>query len=1400
MTAWELLADLRHREIELWPEEDALRYRAAPGVVTPELLRELSARKREILTIFQYADNDPSDNRAPIVPIPRTGPGPLSYAQQRLWFLDRLDPDSPLYNLPEAMKIGPGLDVDTLQQALDSLVARQEILRTNFVAVNGVPRLILRPPGPVAMRVVDVSALPEAERDDDVQRQLTEEAQTPFDLSRDPMLRILLLKVGGGEHVLELTTHHIVCDGWSMGILFEDLAALYEGYKTGNDPALSEIEVQYADYANWQSQWMRGQVYDSLLRYWKSHLGESPPILDLPTDRPRPAQQSYRGACERFTLSADLSARLRAFALAEASTSFMLLFASFQVLLFRYSGLEKFVLGSPTAVYNRIELMPLIGLWVNTLAMRCDLSGNPSFRELLSRVRDRALDDFAHQEFPFEKLVEETHPDRDLSRNPIFQVMFILQVHHAPSQNLKRAGLEVSPLTVDTATAKFDLTLSMSDAGDHFGGVFEYGKDLFDAETIAGMIEHFRCLLEAVVADPDRPIAALPLQSESERHRMLIKWNDTKSDYPDESGFHQLFEAQVKRTPGSIAVESDGERLTYDQLNRSSNRLAHRLLEWGVGPDVLVGICMEPTPRMLVGLLGILKAGGAYVPLDPEFPPDRLKIMLEDSAVGIVLSEQRTAELIAVPERTRIIHLDADPETMRSGENERNPVWKGTACDLAYVIFTSGSTGRPKGVQIPHRALVNFLCSMRDAPGLTQQDVLLEVTTLSFDIAALELYLPLLVGARVSLARREVASDGMRLAKRIAESRASVMQATPATWRLLLESGWQGDRRLKILCGGEALPRELAEELLQRCGSLWNMYGPTETTIWSTAKQIHPGEEIRIGRPIANTRVYVFDKALEPVPTGVVGELCIGGDGLARGYLDRVELTGEKFVANPFEPGHRLYRTGDLARFRPGGDIECLGRVDHQVKVRGFRIEPGEIETHLESHERVTQAVVLAREDRPGDKRLIGYITTDDGSTIPQAELRNRLRQSLPDYMVPSRFIVLKQFPLTPNGKIDRPALPAPDETDGREAEVYVAPRNATERQLAKLWEKVLGRQRVGVTEDFFEAGGHSLLAAQLFALIETTLGANLPLATLFQSSTVEELARLLQRENWSPSWASLVPIQPKGSKPPLYCVHGAEGNILIYRDLSIQLGEDQPLYGLQTTGLDGTQPLLTRFEEMAALYIREIKTVQPEGPYYLAGYCLGGALAYEMAQQLRAAGEKVGLVALFETYRAEAWREGATYPFILYHKLQNVAFHARNMAMLDGKERTEFLRRKARIEATRARMQLKSVYRKAVEILSRGAIKGGQLPHVKVSKMNDRAEMLYEPKPYDGRVVLFRPRALFARCEDPAFGWGDLAAVETHVLSVYPRGMLIPPFVNMLARQLTSCLGEARDTTHEAA
>jgi amino acid adenylation domain-containing protein len=1040
---------------------------------------------------------------------------PASFSQQRLWFLDQLAPGSAAYNVPGAVRIHGPLDLDAWRRSCNDIARRHEALRTTFEEVDGQPVQVIAEVLEPEFTVVECGHLRGPGGEAGIQALAREEFARPFDLRSGPLLRVRFLRLSPDEHVLLLTMCHIVADLWSTSVAIAEMVALYETYGTGREAALPTLPIQYADYAVWQRQQIEGDGLTADLEYWTQALAGAPPALELPTDRPRPEVQGTRGGSCPFRLPEPAAGALRAIGRAENATPFMTLLAAFLVLLHRYSGNEDVVVGVPVANRGRPEIERLIGYFVNMLALRNDLSGNPSFRELLARVRRTSLSGFAHQQLPFGRLVGELRPPRDLSRSPVFQVSFVFQNIALPDFDLP--GLRLEPFDVESGTARFDLELQVFDRPDGMTGWFEYNSDLFDAATVERMARHLAVLAGSLAADPDRPVALAPMVTPDEAE-LVRTHNATGRVWTGPLLSHQRFTRQAALTPAAEAVRGeDGGWLTYAELDRRSDVLAARLAGLGVGPGALAGICLERSADMVVTLLAVLKAGGAFVPLDPGFPPERIAYMLADSGLAVLVSQRSVMDSLTPSLgdiRAAVVCLD-EP----GGEPGHAPAHAAGPDDLAYVIYTSGSTGRPKGVQVTHGALGNFLKSMAERPGISPSDTLLAVTTLSFDIAMLELLLPLTEGARVVLASRDTAADGRRLAALIAASDATLMQATPSTWRMLLDAGWDGRPGLRALAGGEALPAELSRRLRSRVASLWNMYGPTETTIWSSVAQVGDGP-VTLGEPIANTELHILDAAGQPAPLGVPGELHIGGAGLARGYLGRPGLTAERFIPAP--GGARLYRTGDQARRRADGSIDFLGRLDHQVKLRGFRVELGEIETLLERHPAVGHAVTVIREDTPGDQRLIAYVVPAAGHADSPQDTAARLRpelvaalsRQLPGYMIPSAFVFLDApLPMTPNGKVDRKALPAPDTSREAAGAPYRAPRNPVEEVIAGIWAEVLGVDQVGVLDDFFALGGHSLLSTRIIARVRDAFGVEVPLQRVFAEPTVAGLSAALRQE-----------------------------------------------------------------------------------------------------------------------------------------------------------------------------------------------------------------------------------------------------------------------------------------------
>ncbi len=1045
--------------------------------------------------------------KATISRLEEGAPAPLSLMQQRLWFLEQLDPGLAVQNLPSAFRIRGVLDTEALERAMQEILARHEVVRTVFGEQDGEPVQIVR--ADVTIRLlplIDLSDVPAARREAHLIELLEERAARPFDLARGPLFTGALYRLGAEEHVLFWMVHHAVWDGWSFDVFLNELDALYGAFAHGKPSPLPPLPIRYRDFAAWHRRWLQGSELEEQANYWQEQLKAPLPILDMPTDRPRPARITYAGATEPFLLTKAEVDALATLGRRADATVYMVLLAAFQLLLSRYSGQEDIIVGTPIRGRSLPETQDLLGFFVNTLVFRTDLSGDPSFLELLGRVRRVALDAYAHQDMPFEQLVQDLDIPRDTSRTPIYQAFFTYQNVSDRAANI--GELAYSQIHVHAPVAMTDLYLWVKETNDGLTGGIDYATDLFDRATIARFLKQFRQLLSAVCEDATRTVRHVNILPEAER-RAILAVNDTHRDFPRELGLHQLFEQRAAEEPERVAVVYGDEEITYGELDRRATEAAHRLRAAGVERDVLVGLYLDRSPEMVVALLGVLKAGGGYVPLDPAFPRERLEFMVADSQLRCIVTELGLKDELPAHE-AQVLVIDAPEADVASGASEAlapSSEAPSSGDGTAYVIYTSGSTGKPKGVIVPHGAAVNFVNSMAKSPGVSASDTILAITTLSFDIAVTELWLPLAVGAKIVLASKDDVIDGDRLLQLIRARSVTLVQATPATWRLLLGSGLRDGEFAKALVGGEAFPLDLAHELVERVPAVWNVYGPTETTVWSTSYLVsRPVERMWIGRPLDNTSVYVVDAAGELCPLGVPGELLIGGAGVTRGYLHRPELTEERFQPNPFGGEGRVYRTGDIVRQLPSGNLEYLRRNDFQVKVRGYRIEIGEIETTLKRHDAVEEAVVLAREDRPGDVRIVAYVTRK--GDVTDSELRAFLRTILPDYMVPQHFVDIETFPLTPNGKFDRKALPPPDgmvEAD----EEFAEPEPGTEQVLADIWREALGVSAVSAHHNFFTLGGHSLLALKVTVAIEKRLGTKVSPRSLLLNSLRQIAAEL---------------------------------------------------------------------------------------------------------------------------------------------------------------------------------------------------------------------------------------------------------------------------------------------------
>jgi amino acid adenylation domain-containing protein len=1158
---------------------------------------------------------------------PRSSPvnPPLSFGQERFWFLYQWEPANPAYNTSIVTRMDGPLDAGAVDLSLTEIARRHEALRTTFASESGTPVQIIHPAIPIAAVRVDLTALSREQNDAELARLIHDENVRPFDLVRGPIWRATLVQLDPCTHVLVLMVHHIVFDGWSVGPLYREFVALYEAFARGDDSPLPELPIQYADFAVWQKRRLRDDLLTRQLSYWREQLREVT-VLDLPTDHPRPPVQTFTGAAHEMRLPRDVVEGLKSLGRSEHATLFQTLLAAFQALLHRYTGQDDIVVGTPIAGRTRVEVEQLIGFFVNMLVLRTDSAGDPTFRDFLGRVARVAFDAYAHQDIPFERLVGDLHPVRDPSRNPFFQVVFALQNAPRPSPSIGQ--LTLTRIATQKPYTRFDLEVHFHEIEDGLVGRFVYNTTLFDAPTIARMTRHFRVLLDAIVADPDVRLSRLPLLTSEERHQILVKWNRTETAYPRDACVHTLFEAQAIASPDAVAVAFGEQRLTYRQLNERANRLAHHLKYLGVGPDAVVAVCVERSIEMIVGFLGILKAGGAYMPLEPSYPRERLAFMLNDTAVRVLVTSKTLLPLI--PEsRARVTLLD---DRHLEHNRSENPGSGATATNLAYVLYTSGSTGQPKGVAVPHRAVVRLVVDTNYVQ-LGPADRVAQASNASFDAATFEIWGALLQGASVVGIPQTVLLSPRDFARAIQAQNISTLFLTTALFNQIASEAPAAFRSLRyLLVGGETCDPKWMRVIIQsgppQC--LLNVYGPTENTTFTTWHRVERVAEatatVPIGRPVANTRVYLLDGHLQPVPIGVVGELYAGGDGLAREYLNRPELTSERFARDPFDadPSSRIYRTGDFARWLPDGSIDFVGRIDGQIKLRGFRIELQEIEATLAQHPDVGKVIVVAKQRVGGEKSLVGYVVPANGNRPSSDALRSFLREKLPDYMVPSSFGVLDSLPLTPNGKIDQAALPEPGE-EIRPS--FQEPRTAVERTIARIWQELLGVASVTTCDNFFDLGGHSLLAVQLIGRLEKRFGRTLPVAALFQSPTIEQLAAMFTDDRREESWSCLIPVQEDGSQLPFIWVHGDASTA----HLPEYLGPDRPLYAFEHQAHDGRAARHTRVDTIAAHYIEELRTIRPHGPYLLGGYSFGAATAFEMARQLVRDGEQVPLLFMLD-------------------------------------------------------------------------------------------------------------------------------------------------------------------------
>jgi amino acid adenylation domain-containing protein len=1341
---------------------------------------EISEQKRKLLE--RYLKQRSEEVYVPAV-IPRRAPGaaiPLTFAQQQVWLHAQLAPHLPVYNEPFTVHRKRPLDVSALERSFTEIIRRHEAWRTTFATVDGEPVQVVHPPFEIKLPLVDLRNLPQSDRVAAALQLATVDARQVLDLAKLPLVRAHLVRLADEEYRLFVNCHHLIFDGVAgYQVFLPELVSLYNAYANSGSSPLTELPFQYGDYAVWQRESLHPTAIQPRVEYWKRQLGGDLPVLQLPTDRPRPAAETFRGAMQRFTLSSELSDGLRALTRQQGATLFMTLLAALDTLLYRYSSQKDILVGSITAGRNDPGTEKLLGFFLNTMVLRADLTGDPTFSELLDRVRTITVAALSNGDIPLDRVLRELHPQRDLSRNPLFRVLLSLE----PTRAEIEPGWDLTPIDVETGTTKFDLCLVLDDRSDGLSGRMIYSTDLFDAATIATMVECWRTLLEEVVADPEQRISQVAILPEAERRKLLVEFNQTQKSYPLTFA-HQRFEVEAEKKPDAIAVKCGDVALTYRDLDQRANKLAHYLRKIGVGPETPVALCLERSVEMMVGILGVLKAGGAYVPLDPSYPRERLDFMLSDCGASVLLTQAHLPPIAQASRQIRTIRLDEDwPEIdLRSAQSPKASI---APENLAYVIYTSGSTGGPKGVQVTQRNLVQSTSARLDYYEGSGKNFLL-LSSFAFDSSVATIFHALCSGGTLVLLPAESNWEARQISELISKNQITNILCIPAVYHELLQSTNTG--RLPslrtVVLAGEACPRPLINAHFKALPKvqLFNEYGPTEASVWSMVYRCQasdPHEAVPIGRPIANTRLYVLDRNLQPVPSGVPGELCIAGDGVARGYLNRAELTQQKFVADRFaaNPDSRIYRTGDLVRYLPDGNLQYLGRTDEQVKIRGMRIELGEIEAALSAHPDVKESAVTVG----GDESLVAHVVSREQLATSGAELGAFLKTRLPHYMVPAVFRFVSGLPRLPSGKVDRHALSAAAETPAIAAvSGPVAPRDSFEARLLPIWKEVLGTEISDVTQNFFQLGGHSLLAAKLLDRIEKEFDQSLTLAFVFQAPTIELMADWLRSPDQSLRARAVVEIQPKGSQPPLFWVRATPR----FRLLAEKLGLDQPLLGLDIPYADAIKlPTPYRIEDIASFLVRAMREVQPQGPYVLAGLCVNAVIAYEMARQLTLEGEEVAPLVMLDGHNQAYYKN----PLRDGRYTGRIKYHLANIIHSDVRQGSAYIL--DRFEEARRKLE-RTLWQFSSDHGSNG----------KASTMHNADPVVhpafhrYEPKSYPGAMVMLQssdwPKGAYF---DFALGWKDLVQgrIDFHRIPGNHPSMFTEPNVNIVAQQLKVCLAQ---------
>ncbi|EGK09175.1 non-ribosomal peptide synthetase [Desmospora sp. 8437] len=1313
---------------------------------------------------------------------------PASYAQEQLWFFEQMQPESPVYNLVFGYRLTGPLDLGVLKRCLDELIRRHETLRTTFSKQNGKPVQVVHPPFSLSIPVVDLASSPLEDRLDLGLQEAKNEGARPFNLTEGPLFRVKLIRLENLDHLLIFNVHHIVFDGWSANVFLKELTQLYRSFSLGEPSPLPELTLQYADFAYWQKEKMGEKEIEDRISYWEKKLKPEPPRLELPTDDPYSTTQTFSGAIETFSLPQSITKRLKVLGEEEGSSLFMVLLAAFKSFLHRYTGQTDLTSGVAVTSRNRSELEGMIGYFVNQLVVRTDVSGMPSFRELIQRVRKEFLES-VHHDIPFGKLVEHLKPERIANHNPFFQVMFLFE-DESDGQKELAPGIEMKPLEIDNGTAKFELALRFKNDRDSLIGELEYNSDLFRRDSIQNMIEHLITLLKHATEHPDQSVASLPILTEKERHLFSQERSKESFQYPDLRLVHQLIQEQAERIPDVVAVVGEQGRLTYGELNRRANRLAHYLRKKGVGPGVLVGVHLERSWELMISLLAIWKAGGVYLPLDPFYPKERIAMIVKDAKASLLLTSRKLSESLSSGIKVPLLLMDEEWKAIEEESSANGTLAGAWSPDhLAYVIFTSGSTGRPKGVSVTHRALMHQMEWTRRKYPLEMEDAVLFKTSICFDPSLMEMCNPLLCGARVVLGPPGTEMRPEKQVEIIQNEGVTRLLLVPSILERLLDlpSFSECTSLKEVWTGGEILTPDLERRFFSKMkANLVNMYGPTECCIGVTAWDCTPEKtegRIPIGSGAPFAQLYVLDHHMQPVPAGVVGELYLGGPMLAEGYINRPDLTEEVFISHPFsgEPGARLYKTGDRVRYREDGTLECLGRVDHQVKVRGVRIELQEIEALLRKHQGVKKAAVLAREDESGETGLVAYLIPEE-EPVATAKLRLYLQDFLPAYMIPTHFIFMDAFPVHENnGKLDYKAFPSP--IPSRDKEVYLAARDRMELEMVKLWEKVLHINDIGLTDNFFDIGGHSLKAVELLDAIHETFDVELPLTTLFQKSTVMELCDHIRDE--VPIWGEILVCMQKGdgSEAPFVMIHPGGGGVLCYYHLTKALGAHQTVYGIQAVGYESGESPLTDIHEMADLYVERLCAQLPRGPYRFLGWSFGATLAYEMTRRMEKRGKKVEFLGLLDAHPFDCRDESS---LTISRNSDSLVAWAERMGMdkkeLEGLDREQQLLRILRLGQERQILPVSadvSTVKKYLEIMMANRSAARSYTVTKPIQTDLHLFQVQELSPLDP-VSLVDPSRWYRR---------TAGHVREYSIKGHHHNLIDPPHVEFLAKQIRRAL-----------